>query len=326
MSPNLARTGPLVIDYPAGPSAGGAGDFWQRPLTDMGETGPDKAKGGKYLIIGLGQKVDDTTGYTVVHSPTFNINFGTRALDPDPEQDRALLEKIKIYPVSQRDNPPPTRLITVDGKPWSQVQPRGLGYWKRLHKILQVEPVEDRDRMMMAMLAPLGIEKGNPFAPDERQRKILTDGAATGELMAMNFSFNKRFAGARYRPDTHWDYVLTFDPLQEEPNFTQLDRRSAWFYEAVTASKGMAMRVAGLGQAYLGAYHDADGNWIDGAKSYKLRVPANPPAKQFWSLTIYDTRTRCLIDNPQGVADKSSRMPDLAKNSDGSVPDIELVK
>jgi hypothetical protein len=164
MSPNLARTGPLVIDYPAGPSSGGAGDFWQRPLTDMGETGPDKAKGGKYLIIGPGQKVDDTTGYTVVHSPTFNINFGTRSLDPDPEQDRALLEKIKIYPLSQRDNPPPTRLIAVDGKPWSQVQPRGLGYWKRLHKILQVEPVEDRDRMMMAMLAPLGIEKGNPFA------------------------------------------------------------------------------------------------------------------------------------------------------------------
>lgn len=249
--PNLAHTGPLVIDYPAGPSAGGAGDFWQRLLTDMGETGPDKAKGGKYLIIGPGQKVNDTVGYTAVHSPTLNINFGTRALDPDPAKGRALLEKIKIYPLSQRDKPPPTRLIAVEGKPWSQVQPRGLDYWKRLHQILQVEPVEDRDRMMMAMLAPLGIEKGKPFAPDERQKKILINGAATGELMAINFAFNKRFADARYRPDAHWDYVLTFDPSQEEPNFTQLDRRSAWFYEAVTASKGMAMRVAGLGQAHI---------------------------------------------------------------------------
>jgi hypothetical protein len=316
---NLARTGPLLIDYPAGPSAGGVGDFWQRPLTDMGETGPDKAKGGKYLIIGPGQKVDDTTGYTVIHSPTFNINFGTRALDPDPARGRALLEKIRIYPLSRRDNPPPTRLIAVDGKSWSQVQPRGLGYWTRLHKILQIEPVEERDRIMMAMLAPLGIEKGKPFEPNEHQRKILSDGAATGELMAINFAFNKRFAGSRYRPDAHWDYVLTFDPSQEEPNFTQLDRRSAWFYEAVTASKGMAMRVAGLGQAYLGAYHDAAGNWFDGAKNYTLRVPPDAPAKQFWSLTIYDTRTRCLIDNAQGVADKSSRMPDLAKNPDGSV-------
>lgn len=318
--PNLARTGPLVIDYPAGPSAGGAGDFWQRPITDMGETGPDKAKGAKYLVVGPGQTVPENTGgFLVVHSPTLNITFGTRALDPDPAKARAWLEKIRIYPLSQQASPSPTRLIAVDGKPWTQVQPRGLGYWKRLHQILQVEPVEDRDRMMMAMLSPLGIEKGKPFAPDERQQKLLTKGAETGELMAINFSFNKRFAGARYRPDAHWDYVLTFDPSQEEENFSQLDRRSAWFYEAVTSSKGMAMRVAGLGQAYLGAYHDAAGNWFDGAKNYTLHVPPNPPAKQFWSLTVYDTRSRCLIDNPQGIADKSSRMPDLVKNADGSV-------
>jgi hypothetical protein len=175
------------------------------------------------------------------------VNFGTRALDPDPAKGRELIGKIKIYPLGQSANPAPVRLIAVDGKAWSQVQPRGLDYWKRLHKILQVEPVEERDRMMMAMLAPLGIEKGKPFAPDERQQKLLIKGAETGELMAMNFSFNKRFEGARYRPDAHWDYVLTFDPSQEEKNFTQLDRRSAWFYEAVTSSKGMP--CAWLGSA-----------------------------------------------------------------------------
>ena len=106
----------------------------------MGETGPDKAEGGKYLIIGPGQKVDDTSGYTVVHSPTFNISFGTRALDPDPAKGRALLEKIKIYPLTHRNNPPPTRLLAVEGKPWSQVQPRGLEYWKRFTKSCRPNP------------------------------------------------------------------------------------------------------------------------------------------------------------------------------------------
>ena len=260
----------------------------------------------------------DGAGYIVVHSPTFNISFGTRALDPDPAAATALISKIRIYPYSQRDNPPATRMLSPNDRPWSQVQPRGLEYWKRLHAILQVEPVQTRDRMMMAMLAPLGIEKGKPFAPDERQTKILIAGAERGELMAMNFSFNKRFPGARYRPDAHWDYVLTFDPSQEEENFTQLDRRSAWFYEAVGASKGMATRQAGVGQAYLGAYHDSDGNWFDGGQNYTLHVPADPPAKQFWSLTLYDTRSRGLIDNPQQVADKSSRQ-ELIKNADGSV-------
>ena len=317
--PNLQRTGPLVIDYPAGATAGGVGIAWQRPLTDVGQTGPDKGNGAKYLIVGPGQTPGDTAGYTVVDSPTFTITFGTRVLDPDPAKAKALLEHIKIYPLSARANPPPTRLLSPEGKPWSQVQPRGLDYWKRLHAVLQVEPVAERDRIMMDMLAPLGIEKGKPFAPDARQTKLLVDGAERGELMAMNFSFNKRFAGARYRPDTQWHNVLTFEPGQEPPGSVDLDRRSAWFYEAFGATRGMATRVAGVGQAYLGAYHDQHGNWFDGGRQYVLHVPPDPPAKQFWSLTLYDTRTRSLIDNPQRVGDKSSRMPDLAKNADGSV-------
>lgn len=53
--PDLSKTGPLIIDYPKGATAGGVGDFWQRPITDMGETGPDKGKGARYLIVGPGQ-------------------------------------------------------------------------------------------------------------------------------------------------------------------------------------------------------------------------------------------------------------------------------
>ena len=98
---------------------------------------------------------------------------------------------------------------------------------------------------------------------------------------------------------------------QEEENFTRLDQRSAWFYEAFGASKGMTTKVPGEGQAYLGLYHDPQGNWFDGGKNYMLHVPPGVPAKQFWSLTIYDAHNRTLIDNPQQVGDKSSRMPNL---------------
>lgn len=317
--PDLSRTGPLVIDYPPGPTAGGIGDFWQRPLSDMGQTGPDQGRGAKYLILGPGQTVADTTGYTVVESPTFGVMVGTRILDPDPELGRQLLANLHIYPLSRSANPTPTRLIAPEGRAWSQVQPRGLAYWERLHAVLQTEPVEERDRMMMAMLAPLGLEKGKPFAPDARQKQLLIEGAAKGELMAKNLSFNKRFESARYRSDAHWDYVLTLDPSQEVENHTQLDERSAYFYEAVTASRGMTLRKAGFGQAYLGAYHDSEGEWLSGDAHYRLRVPANPPAKQFWSLTLYDSETRCLLDNEQRVSDKSSRLESLVTNPDGTV-------
>lgn len=315
--PDLSVTGPLVIDYPAGATAGGVGDFWQRPLTDMGETGPDKGKGAKYLLLGPKQVAPKVKGYTVIQSPTNNVFFAFRVLDPDPKKAEALIKAVKIYPFAERDKPKPTKLIRPEGRRWSQVPPRGLAYWERLNDIVQREPVMERDRMVMAMLRPLGIEKGKPFEPDERQKKILTDGAVTGELMAQANSFATREKDARYRPDTRWDYVIMFDPFQEAASYTQLDQRAKYFYEAVTTTKGMVTKTPGVGQAYLAAHQDANGNWFDGSKSYTLNVPPNAPAKLFWSVTVYDSLTRVLIDNAQQVADKSSRS-DIVKNADGS--------
>jgi hypothetical protein len=317
--PDLSKTGPLVVDYPAGNSAGGAGDFWQRPLTDMGETGPDHGKGAKYLIVGPGQEVPgDASGYRVVKSPTFNVLVAFRALDADKEKADALIQKFRMYPYAKRNSPEPTRFLTPDGRQWSQVPPRGMAYWERLADIINREPVEERDREMMAFLRGLGIGKDKPFSPDDRQKRILADGAQVGELFAQANAFNSRTTGSQYRPDAQWRYVILFDPSQESRYHTQIDERADYFYEAVTTSKGMVTKTPGVGQAYLGAYRDGGGHVLDGTRSYVLHVPPNPPAKLFWSLTVYDTNQRVIIDNSQRVVDKSSRQ-DLLKNQDGSV-------
>ena len=47
----------------------------------------------------------------------------------------------------------------------------------------------------MAMLMPLGIEKGKPFQPDAGQTKILTEGAFVGEAMAKALAFDARVRG-----------------------------------------------------------------------------------------------------------------------------------
>ena len=143
--------------------------------------------------------------------------------------------------------------------------------------------------------------------------------AQLGESMAQVNSFAKRFSGLLHWPDKRWEYVAALDdPSQRLGDIYQFAERTAWFYEAVTFSKAMVSKTPGLGQAYLAEYSDKDGNWFDGGKSYTLRVPPNPPAKNFWSLTVYDSQTRCLIDNPQRKGDLSSRQ-DLEKNADGSV-------
>ena len=104
---------------------------------------------------------------------------------------------------------------------------------------------------------------------------------------------------------------------QEVPNYTQLDERGSWFYEAVGVTEGMLGRTVGFGQVYLEAQKDKEGNWLDGAKTYKLTVPPNAPVAQFWSFSVYDNETRCLIDTGS-YPDRSSR-DEIAKNPDGSV-------
>ena len=138
--------------------------------------------------------------------------------------------------------------------------------------------------------------------------------------MAQANTFAKRFAGSRYWPDRQWDLAIVLDnSAQRGDDYDELLERASWFYEAVSFSEAMKSQTPGAGQAYLGCYTDADGDWLDGGRDYTLHVPADPPAKLFWSATVYDVDTRCLIDNEQQRGDRGSRDPDLVTNDDGSV-------
>ena len=316
--PNLNRTGPLVIDVPAGPTAGGVLDFWQRSISDTGLAGPDAGAGARYLIVGPGQEVPAIEGAIVVHMPTMNIMHGTRILTTDPEEAARTLAAYRVYPASQIDNPPPTRVVRPEGREWSGIQPRGLAYWELLSAIINDEPVNERDRISVAALEHLGIVKGEPFAPTERQRRILEEATVVGEAMARAIGYEPRFKGATVYPGRDWKMALFLDPSQEGEHTTQLDERTAWFYEAVTATKGMTTHTPGLGQVYLHVGRDSSGEWLSGDRQYELLVPANAPVEQFWSFTAYDVDTRCFIPNPHERADRSSRDP-LVVNADGSV-------
>jgi hypothetical protein len=119
----------------------------------------------------------------------------------------------------------------------------------------------------------------------------------------------------------HWESTFApgFAPSQDVEGYSQLDERAAYTFEAVWTSSGMVTKVPGIGQAYLGAHRDRDGNALDGGKSYRLHLAAGVPAAQFWSVTIYDLETRRPLENATGVVDRTSRQTALVKNTDGSV-------
>ena len=305
--------GPLVMVIPPRGVQGGISDAWQRNI-------PGTESPGTYLVLAPGQKApDNVAGYTVRQSADLQ-HFSRRATDRcrSGEGEGRRWRSCRCIPTRNATIRRRWTFSTSGTKTWSGLPPRGMEYWQRLDDVIQREPIEPHDIFFHAMLRPLGLEKGKPFKPDARQTKILTDAALVGEAMAKANSADRRFAGGKYRPDAHWDFALQLDADDPDAFWNLLDERASWFYEAVGAGPAMAPKRPGPSSAYLGAYKDKAGEWLDGGRSYRLRVPPNPPIKLFWSVTVYDVDTRALILNEQKIADRSSRM-DLRKNADGSV-------
>ncbi|MFC5180511.1 DUF1214 domain-containing protein [Actinomadura harenae] len=308
---DLSVTGPIILDVPDGPIAGGVTDFWQRHITDIG---PD---GGRHVVTGPGHSPPDLgTDVRVAESRTNNIMCGLRILTPDADGD--LIRRFRVRRFDQRDDPPPTRVLHPDGTTWFQAQPAGLDYFRELAAILAREPVEERDRFFAGIAATLGIRRERPFEPGERVQEILTEAARLGEAFAQATAYAKRFPTATYRPDSRWTRVANVEPSHVRDGLGQFFERAAWFYEATGMSEGMAHPTPGSGQGYLGTYTDGDGDWLDGGRAYTLRVPADPPARQFWSVCVYDALDRTLPGNPSQHAELSSRDA-LVTQPDGSV-------
>ncbi|HKE47443.1 MAG TPA: DUF1254 domain-containing protein [Rhodanobacteraceae bacterium] len=316
---DLQESGPIVVEIPPGLMAGMILDDWQRVLADLGVVGPDHGKGGKYLILPPGHDKVDAKGYFVVQSTSRDVLAGVRLLGDDKKKAIAeIVPHIKTYTWSAQGTGTPMPVRAAGDVTWSQEPPRGMAYWESINEVIQREPIDERDRLILAQLRFLGIEKGKAFAPDARQKKILEDGLIVGEAMAKANTSDKRVEPP-FWPGTHWKHALVVSVDQRAPNYDQLDERAAWFYEAVVISKGMLTQTPGVGQRYIASYRDRDGNWFNGSNTYKLHVPPNPPVKQFWSITYYDEDTRRMIETPQGRPDLSSRKEDLVKNADGSI-------
>jgi hypothetical protein len=315
------KSRPVQIAYPAGKTAGGVLDLWQRPLCDLGLTGPDAGKGATYIIVGPEDDVGkyQDPGAHVYQSATNNIMIGLRILEKDPGYFDTFATAYRMGRVGQALAA--SRFIKGKNIEWSATAPRGLEYWRMLATTVNEEPAREVDKAWMAMLLPLGIAKGHRFDPDKRQQEILLKGAAMGELMTRNLQVNPRYTQP-YWPGTYWFKSFDFHTEQEIEDRVELDERATWFYEAVSSTKGMVNPTVGAGQVYMTTKRDSQGRMLRADKTYKLHVPKDVPVGQFWALTLYSENTRRPYDNG-GTEIRSvnldSTMTDLKRNGDGSV-------
>jgi len=318
------KDGPLVIEIPpavGGSFAGNIVNAWQMPLEDAGPEGADQGKGGKYLILPPGHSAPAPEGYIVLPSDTYTgfallrSNLASHG-DADVAKSVAYGKQVKVYPLSQAANPAPTRFSDAAGTLFDSTIRYDASFYRNLDRVVQAEPWLARDKAMIDPLRTLGIEKGKPYSPDGRTEQALAAGAREARaLLSARYDdgFPVMNPGIRWFPAAMAEVVKAVAGGYADPDAYPVDARGVTYTLGFTGIKRI-----GTAQFYLMANKDRDGNAFDGAKTYRLNVPADAPVRQYWSATAYDRETHALIRN-MPRASLASITSGVQKNADGSV-------
>ena len=316
------KDGPVVIESPPN-TLGFVNDFWFRYVADLGNAGPDKGKGGKYLFLPPDYKGEPPAGYFVYKSPTYGNWFISRGflVDGDPKPGVASIKKhLRIYPLAKAEKPPETKFVNVSGKAFNTTHAMDFSYWEEVNQVVQQEPSGAIDPETLGLLASIGIEKGKKFEPDERMKKILTESAAVGQATARALTYRSRLKEAKLYPDSAWESPFVGGSYEFLHNGARLlDARSFFFFYATGITPAMNTKTVGVGSQYAVAFVDSKGKPLNGGKNYKLRLPPKIPAKNFWSVVLYDNQTRSMLQTDVPHPSIGSQKKGVVINDDTSV-------
>jgi hypothetical protein len=317
------KDGPVVVDVPAVGDAALFGtllDAWQVPLIDVGNTGEDLGNGGKYLLLPPRYKGDTPSGYIAVPSNTYNGFVAMRVISKSEQADdvRAAityLKQLKTYPLAEANSPPEQRYIDMADKLWDGVVRFDEGIYKSLARMVNEELTQARDLEMLGLLRPLGIEKGKRFKPDVATRAVLKHASHEVHEWFMERLVNY---GQRYWPDRKWN--IPAPPIASETGFSweaadyfDVDARGIGFFSFCAPPAKLDASTFDLD-----TFLDAHGQRLRGENTYRLHIPANVPAKQFWAFTVYDHETSSFFRRTARTG-LDSYDQQMKRNPDGSV-------
>ena len=182
-------------------------------------------------------------------------------------------------------NRPP--LLDITGKLFDGIARFDDTFYESLAQIVGEEPVQRRDFIAMAYLRSIGIERGKPYKPDAATREILKRAIIEARAGLMQFVMTL----PKFTEGSQWQ--LPGSPVGPETGFSfereghlELDERGALFFLGCAPAK-----KPGAATFYLLGTRDAKATPLDGGKTYRLHVPPEVPAKQFWAATVYDLET-----------------------------------
>jgi hypothetical protein len=314
--------GPVVLQVPPG-VLGPVDDAYFRWVTDIGLTGPDAGKGGKYLFLPPGYSGSaPAEGYHVIKSSTNRLLVFFRVFVEHGDI-AAAVKSVKtnsrVYPLSAAQNPPQTVFVDTSGKQFNTISSNTFEFYHELDAVVQSEPANFVPPETVGLFAAIGIKKDKPFSPDARMKKILTDAVAIGNSAARALLWAPRDPRTKFYADRQWETPFVGNSyLFADGAERILDARSMFFYYATGITPAMSDAKPGTGSAYEVGFLDSEGNALDGGKTYKVTLPGPVPAKQFWSFTVYSNQSRSLLETDQKSAGIDNTAPGLKANSDGS--------
>ena len=327
VSAQSTADGPLVVEVPpASPKVSYFGTFvdaWQTPIADVGPPGDDQGKGARYLFLPPGYEGPVPQGYLVYRPATYGVHFAFRPVAKNggtAADQSTYAQTLRVYRLSQAADPPPTTFIDAYPKRWNTLPVYDMTFFTDLDVVIQREPVLERDKVMMGLLAALGIRKGQPFTPDAETTRALLEGLDRAYAHMQEMFLRPGAALAPFWEGRQWS-VMNLSREQAAAGFPfvesdrlMLDERGAFYFYATYLPK-----VLGGGSFYLFGLRDRNGELLNGSDTYKLTVPRNTPARDFWSAIVYSLKTKGFVEGAAKVGLSSVDLGTMMQNADGSV-------
>jgi hypothetical protein len=323
---DLKETGPLVVAAPPD-VIGMFTDFFQRTITDVGAVGPDRARGGLYLLLPPGYQGHVPDGYFAFESSTYNVFLFFRTVlvpgDDGPDTGPAVAKamRTRIYPLWEVEkNVKPMVFPNASGVRVNMMYPTDFTFWTKLKEFVDYEPVEAIAPELRGVLASIGIVKGQPFEPSSAQKELLNKAVEVAPRMIMAMrKMGRPDKRNLYYTDRQYERAwggTTAELMQE--TYLDVDQRAGYFQYAYSVAPAMVMRTIGAGSKYPFTTRDADGDILNGSNNYKLHLPPDIPALAFWAVTAYNVTDGTMPETEQ-LMPSTNGYEKVVKNDDGSI-------
>jgi len=273
-------------------------------------------KPGHYLVAGpsfQGSKPAGVEQMLGSETEFVLVIYRTQLMNPkDIEQVKRIQAGYRVTPLHEfTKTPAPPAAPPLEFPAWDAEAVKGMGFFTVLDFLLDLMPVIREDKEIRERLRAIGVGTPGKFdvaTLSDMQKSGLTEGLQHGQKRLAELATDTRFLGHEV---TSADLFGTRAYLRGD-----VRRRDV----------GALLGIYGNSreEALYPLYRtDAAGKPLDASKaSYTLRFEKGklPPAKAFWSLTMYDATTKLLVANPLSrYLINSSMLPALKKDADGGI-------